>query len=259
MKIKKLGVLYKATDPQGHCYIGQHVGDGSDIGKTYHGSGRYIKATRKKYGNKYFTYWVFAKNLTQEERDEGEKYYIKFFQSSIKDNGYNIGAGGEGGDTFSNLSDEDKEKFKKKISDIGKIIQNRPETKKKCLETRTNRSKAEKAERSKKQSESLKLSLSTPEARKKKSEVGKISSNVPETKKKTADSHRGLKRSDKTKKLMAESKMGNTNALGHKHTQESLDKMSESHKGDTYPTHIRWHKNRGIINPNCEFCVEVFI
>lgn len=39
------------------------------------------------------------------------------------------------------------------------------------------------------------------------------------------------------------------------HTEESKNKMAESHKGNTYSAHIQWHINRGIINPVCKHCV----
>lgn len=217
--MKKLGVLYKATDPQGHCYIGQHVGDGSDIGKTYFGSGpkTYFTNTRTKHGNDYFTYWVFAKDLTQEERNEGEIYYIKFFQAREYQNGYNLTDGGDGGDTFSGRhhtddtkkkqsgiyhrkSDEEKSKINSKISESQKIAQNKPETVRK----------------------------------------------------------------------RAKSMLGNTNSVGRKHPEEMKKKISESNKitknnpkdkpfqiaNGRHAAHIKNHFNKGILNLDCQHCID---
>lgn len=59
-----------------------------------------------KYGeNNFVTEKITYENLTKEELDEAEKYYIQYYNS--KNNGYNMTLGGTGGDTKSKLSFED--------------------------------------------------------------------------------------------------------------------------------------------------------
>lgn len=186
--MEELGVLYKATDPQGHCYIGQHAGNGSDIGKTYFGSGKYFKKVLKKNGKDYFTYWVFAKGLTQEERNQGEIYYIKFFQARKHQNGYNLNDGGGIQSGFKHTEESKKktsmsmlgkntgpkpEGFKKKNSDAQLIAQNRPDVKKK-------------------KSENMTIALSKPETRDKMSKSCTIAQNRLDVKKRNSEAHLGV-------------------------------------------------------------------
>jgi hypothetical protein len=264
--MEELGVLYKATDPQGHCYIGQHVGDGSDVGITYFGSGKYFNRVRKKHGDDYFTYWVFSKWLTQEERNQGEIYYIKFFQSTTKENGYNIGTGGEGGDTFSNLSEEDKIYIKKKISAAN-----------------NNKSAEEKAEIKINQSNAQLLRFTDSEEIKKLSESGKIAQNKLEIKKKLADIRDN--RSEEEKALTRDKRAKTWANKSDEEKEEHAEKVSKfwsylleeekvlinqkrSISGKTAQNrpevkeklqltkHRRYHESRSIINPNCKFCIE---
>ena len=58
-----------------------------------------------KYGeNKFVIEKITYENLTKEELDDMEKYYIQYYDS--KNNGYNMTLGGTGGDTKSKLSFE---------------------------------------------------------------------------------------------------------------------------------------------------------
>jgi hypothetical protein len=215
------GVVYKITDKLGKCYIGQHLGDGSDIGITYFGSGRYLKRAMKKYGKEYFTYWVFEKCYSQEQLDVMEKYYIKFFQSTAKENGYNLTKGGDGGDTVSLLSDEDKVKRGNKISKSNKIAQN------------------------------------LPNIRKKRSELGFIAQNRPDVRKRNSVSHIGKNNYiNKTEEEMAQFKIKCTEIKNNLSEAEKAKNRSLLVESGKYGRHIRWDVKRNIINPDCKFCTE---
>ena len=241
--VKIHGVIYKATDPFGKCYIGKHTGDGSDIGITYFGSGKYQTRARKKHGRDYFTYTIIERCYSMEQLNEMEIYYIKFFQARLF--GYNQTDGGTGGDCISNFSEEEKlqssnkksesqkkrwsdPQERKKMTETSLISQNNLELKKKRAETWDNKSAEEKAEMSRKKSES-----------------GKIAKNRPENKKKVTETM--SKKSDE-EKLIRNKKVSDSNKIA-----QNRPEVIESKK---YHAHIRWDVNRGIINPNCKFCLK---
>lgn len=84
----------------------------------------------------------------------------------------------------------------------------------------------------------------------------------------------GKKSSQETKRRISLSLIGNKRTAGHTLTEEHKRRVSESLKGHETPqetrdkisraqkgrlkrsSHIRWHINRGIVNPNCIFCQE---
>ena len=50
----------------------------------------------EKYGWDNFTYEILAQDLTEEDAKQLEKYYIKLYDSTNPEKGYNISAGGDG-------------------------------------------------------------------------------------------------------------------------------------------------------------------
>lgn len=123
-----------------------YIGKDAKNDETYYGSGKILKQAIKKYGKENFIKLVIEECLSEIELCEREIYWIEFY-NSIK-NGYNIALGGKGGDTITNhpykdiiaeehsrkmklkeyntrtgkkfgkLSDETKDKIRKKL--IGK-------------------------------------------------------------------------------------------------------------------------------------------
>lgn len=64
-----------------------------------------LQAAYDKYGENSFTFEkITYENLTKEQLDEQEKYFINYYNS--RENGYNIAEGGTGGDTKSKLNFE---------------------------------------------------------------------------------------------------------------------------------------------------------
>lgn len=70
---------------------------------------------------------------------ELEKYYIEKY-NTIRPNGYNIARGGEGGCLIAGYTNEEKEAWRKKISETTKKAMDKPEIKEKFLEAVTNKS-----------------------------------------------------------------------------------------------------------------------
>lgn len=91
-------IIYKYTSPSNKVYIGQTnrtLQQRANHGKGYvHSS--YFYAAIQKYGFENFTCEVLKQNLTLEEANYWEQYYIQFYESNIKEKGYNIAPGGDG-------------------------------------------------------------------------------------------------------------------------------------------------------------------
>lgn len=72
----------------------------------------------RKYGVENFTLYVIVSNLEDEEIDYHEKYYIKKYNTY--EDGYNYTLGGTGGNTQKKWTDDRKQEFKKKMSEVTK-------------------------------------------------------------------------------------------------------------------------------------------
>ena len=76
-------------------YVGQHHYHLEKLDSSYHGSGTIISKIYKK--RPHTLKEVYLKTCyTQEELDEWEQYYIKFY-NTLSPNGYNLEKGGRGG------------------------------------------------------------------------------------------------------------------------------------------------------------------
>ena len=63
---------------------------------------------KEKYGKENFTLEIIEKDLSEEEIDEKERYYIKFYNSLVP-NGYNLSVGGM---CNKNISEEGRKKLR---------------------------------------------------------------------------------------------------------------------------------------------------
>lgn len=94
-------------------YIGQTIHqDNLDVRWGKNGSGykhnNHFKNAIDKYGWDNFEHIILAKNLSQEEADELETYYISLYNTTNRNYGYNYRSGGREG---SNINDESKQKI----------------------------------------------------------------------------------------------------------------------------------------------------
>lgn len=102
------GYIYKTTNTvNGKIYVGQKKSN-KFLGNKYLGSGKYLRCAIKHYGEECFVVSLIQTADSKEELDALEKFYIKKFNAVDSDVGYNIAFGAVGGDTYTNLSDEDK-------------------------------------------------------------------------------------------------------------------------------------------------------
>ena len=150
--------IYRITNLiTGLSYIGKDQNDN----ETYMGSGILLwNSYKKRFNredlnsrNRTHHRWVYEQNKkfkyyektilhTCEDKDElceFEKYYIEKY-NTIRPYGYNIATGGEGGCLISGYTNEEKEKWKKKISEKTKEAITRPEIRDKFLKAVTNKS-----------------------------------------------------------------------------------------------------------------------
>lgn len=77
----------------GKIYIGQTTKNNPN----YMGSGKIIMRSIKKYGRKNFVKIILETCHNQNHMNEREIYWIKFYDSTNRDKGYNISKGGNGG------------------------------------------------------------------------------------------------------------------------------------------------------------------
>lgn len=117
------GYIYKTTNlVNGKIYIGQHKS--IKFTKEYIGSGKYLSYAIAKYGRDNFDVELLESAETKSELNLLERKWINKFNSTDRKVGYNLTRGGDGGDTFSLLSDEDKLKAtnKRRLSLQGRVV-----------------------------------------------------------------------------------------------------------------------------------------
>ena len=194
----------------------------------------YLQRSWNKYGKDAFTWSTVCQYfcVTEDELNEYEKYYIKFYKSNNKKFGYNMTIGGEG---ISGLIHTNESKRKMSIAQKGKIVSE--ETKKKMSTSSKGKNKGKipwnkgiphSEETLKKISLSL---LGKPSAMK-----GKKHSE--ETKLKLSKANTGKKHTEETKEKL--SKVGK----GRVHSIETKKKMSIAQMGKTFSEETR--KRMGI-------------
>ena len=91
--------VYKYTSPSNKVYIGLTSGTQNKRARSKgYGYKRCTAFWRaiEKYEWDNFTYEILAQDLTEEDAKQLEKYYIKLYDSTNPEKGYNITAGGDG-------------------------------------------------------------------------------------------------------------------------------------------------------------------
>ena len=107
-------VIYKTTNLiNGKIYIGKNKSNTN----WYLGSGKLLLYAIKKYGKENFKKEIIEECQSLEHMREREIYWIDKFDARNRNIGYNIQIGGDGGDNYSNMSNEQLLKVKKKISE----------------------------------------------------------------------------------------------------------------------------------------------
>lgn len=114
-----IGYIYKTTNKINQkIYIGKH--QSSKYDERYFGSGKILRRAIEKYKIENFTNEIIDTAETDEELNNKEKYYIKYYKDLYGKNCYNLAKGGDGGDVFKYQSSENKQKFVDKMTVINK-------------------------------------------------------------------------------------------------------------------------------------------
>lgn len=206
-----IGYIYLIIDlTNWKKYVGQHHYHLEKLDSNYHGSGKIISKIYKK--RPHTLKEVYLKTCyTQEELDEWEQYYIKFY-NTLYPNGYNLQEGGGGGVPC--------EEVRKKISEAKKGEKNHffgkhhsDESKRKNSESNKGIQAGEKHPMfGKHHSEETRKKIS-------KANKGKPSPN------------KGKSLSDETKRKMSKAKKGKpSHNKGVPMSEEQKKKISESNK-----------------------------
>jgi group I intron endonuclease len=252
----------------------------SDLGKHDHCNQHFQKAWYK-YGSHNFSFEIIKELHFVEKGDElkkrhlidNEQIYLDLYESYKKENGYNICryAGSSLGYKHSeeakmkmrgkkhtrehieknrlvHLGKHASAETKQKLSEIEKIIQNKPEIKQKIKEAKNKPGVRERF------IESQKIAQNRPGVREKKSKSAKITSNLPEIKQRNREAHLGnipwnkgktnciseaarekmrannVSKKEERRRAISEQQKGNKNWMGKKHSDETKKKISESGK-----------------------------
>lgn len=109
------GYVYVTTNLiNGKKYIGQHTS--SEFDPNYKGSGTYLWNAINKYGWDNFIVEMMCSCFSKEELNSEEIFLIDYFNAAASTEYYNIASGGQGGDTFSGLSESDYQIRIQKVS-----------------------------------------------------------------------------------------------------------------------------------------------
>lgn len=131
--------IYKYTSPSGKVYIGQTCKPLSI--RAYNGEGyrhsTYFYNAIKKYGFKNFSCEILKDDLSSEEANYWEIYFINLYNSTNRDFGYNINPGGDN----HTISEEGRKKLSKRMKDNNPM--KNPETAKKVKEKNIGRKLSE--------------------------------------------------------------------------------------------------------------------
>lgn len=110
-------IIYKTTNLiNGKIYIGKDKHNNP----KYLGSGIRLNSAIQKYGRKNFIKELIEHCDSEKHMSIREKYWIKYFNSTGRLIGYNLTAGGEGGDTFSLRPLKEQEQTRKALSKSSK-------------------------------------------------------------------------------------------------------------------------------------------
>lgn len=100
------GYIYKTTNlVNGKIYVGKKTGE---FDSNYLGSGRYLNNAINKYGRLNFNVIVIDYAVNLSDLNNKEIFWISFYRSHEFEM-YNISKGGDGGNTFLNLTESDRQ------------------------------------------------------------------------------------------------------------------------------------------------------
>ena len=110
------GYVYETTNLlSGKKYIGLHKWEGSTVDESYLGSGVHLTRAVKKYGTDNFCVRIIQCYNSKKELEQGERYWIDYYNAVQDENYYNISEGGIGGSHGKDFHQEITEKMLKAL------------------------------------------------------------------------------------------------------------------------------------------------
>ncbi len=119
--MKRFYIYMTTNNVNNMKYIGKHYGELDD---NYLGSGTILKQAIKKYGKESFIKTILFISNNEEENCNKEKEFIALYNATSNPLFYNIHEGGNGGNTTKGFTQQQKENFKSKMSEVTKGIKN---------------------------------------------------------------------------------------------------------------------------------------
>jgi group I intron endonuclease len=120
-------IIYKTTNKiNGKIYVGKD----SRNRPTYLGSGIILRRAIAKHGKENFIKEIIDRCQTLDELANKEMFWIKQLKSNDPETGYNLTNGGDGGDTYSYLDINEKERRRKILTAAAKKFNNSEEGRK---------------------------------------------------------------------------------------------------------------------------------
>lgn len=228
------GYIYKTTNLiNGKIYIGKKTSDHFD--PDYKGSGKYLWNAIDKYGWNNFLVEFLCECSSLEDMNAKEIMLIDKFNARDHSIGYNIAEGGDGGNTFSGLSPEDKDIRRQHMSRAmrGRVLSDTH----KARIGMSNKGKIMSPESRVKMSKIRKGRKLSSEHRAKLHDYSIANNTVarlhsPEVRAKAAETRRGATVSDETKAKISQAIRGNSNPFyGKHHTEATKKHLSECQRG----------------------------
>lgn len=93
-------------------YIGKRICHCDIQSDTYIGSGKILKQAIQKYGKENFHKEILEICQSEQEYNEAEKRWIKYFNAVEDEDFYNIAFGGDGGNTYGGLNESELERIR---------------------------------------------------------------------------------------------------------------------------------------------------
>lgn len=231
------GYIYKTVNLiNKKIYIGQKKST-IFLANKYLGSGKYLKNALNKYGAQNFKVYLIEECSSKQILNDREIYWISYY----KKNGYilyNISSGGDGGDTYLGISDQERQRRTKRASETCYFRSCTPEDRQKAWKTRRKNGTDKFSESQKaKQSKSLKKFYKTKKGLLYKKEISQR--NIEKglkTKQKFIEEWNSQPRYCQTCGILLTKIYGNGKycskscSCTHKHTQETKELLSKLNK-----------------------------
>lgn len=243
-------IVYMHKTPNNKIYVGQtckKLEYRSGLDGNGYKNNRYFWNAIQKYGWNNIQHIILKQNLTKEEADYWEKYYIEKYNTLNNKFGYNLAEGGQPG-SHPNPHNEEwnkkisetvkiaykDDKLRHYLSSIRKGIKLSDTTKQKIRQAHLGKSLSEEHKRKISESNKGKSKTISLETRQKLSEAHKGKKLSEEHKRKIGEASKNRCHTNKWYESIVKANKGNIYAKGYKHTDEEIEKIRQASLGKIF-------------------------